>query len=179
MNFSDLRVLLDLLIVGLLVGTVIHATMLNRNLNRLRNGRAELDGLVQSLSESVVRAEAAIQGMKRSAAECGGDLQKQIAAARSLSDELHIMNESGNNLAHRLEKAARVSRVSVGAEEVERPAASSGLRAVRPERLSPVAASAEPVVPFAPGDGAHKPKMASVAERELIAAIETARRGAA
>lgn len=176
MTFIDVRVLLDVLIVCLLVGTVIHATMLNRNLNRLRDGRAELDGLVQSLSASVTRAEAAIQGMKRSAAECGGDLQKQIEAARSLADELHIMNESGNNLAQRLERSARVSRDSYKTESAEPAAPPSGLRAAKPEKIAArPSPGAEPVAV----ETVSRPKMVSRAERELFAAIETARKGVA
>ena len=181
MTFVDLRMVLDLLILAFLIGTIIHATMLNRNLNRLRDGRAELDTLVQNLSSSVARAEAAIQGLKRSATDCGVDLQKQIDAARSLADELHIMNESGNNLAQRLEKSARVTRSSFAADDGEPPGTAPVLRAVRPE-TAVAAVPAKPRIEAdsrATTDAARRPKMASHAERELMAAIETARKGIA
>lgn len=99
-------IVLDLLIIGLLGATIYSAYILNKRLDMIRKGRAELEALVRGFADATQRAEAGVTTMKRLANDTGEQLLKQIDRARALRDELQIMIETGDSLCSRLESAA-------------------------------------------------------------------------
>lgn len=103
-------VILDILIVILLGATIFYAARLSIHLKTFRDARSDMDDLLDDLSEAVIRAENAIKGMNNSAQQSGQKLQDVINEAKFLADELRFMNESGDNLASRLEKLAERNR---------------------------------------------------------------------
>lgn len=190
---SLLAMVLDLLIVALLVATIGYAVTLNRQLSRLRDGRAELEELVRGFAEATERAEAGVQGMRRMAAESGEKLQKTVDRAQAIRDELQFMTEAADSLAARLEGAVGQGRPAHAAPQpmpagrpVEPPAASRLAdpprrppeAARRPPEPPPTAHAAPPVPPAAPpGPGPAGPAAGarSRAERELLQALENRR----
>ena len=116
MSEALLSVILDGLILVFLGLTVFFAGRLSLHLKQFRSTRKELEGLLASLSSSIVRAEGAITGMKETAQESGRDLQDRIDEARKVLDELQLIEEAGNSLAARLEtlaeRSGRASRSS-------------------------------------------------------------------
>lgn len=102
--------IMDIVILALLAATVYLAFRLNINLARFRQSRSEMEGLVGRLTANIDKAEQAIQGMQNAARNAGRDLDEIVSDARALSDELKFMNETGNNLANRLEKLAERNR---------------------------------------------------------------------
>ena len=66
--------ILDLVIAGLLVATIVYAIQLNRQLIKMREGRSEMEGLIRSFNEATTRAETGIKAMRRAAAETGEGL---------------------------------------------------------------------------------------------------------
>lgn len=110
MQDSGLGLILDVLIVVLLSATIYFAARLSVYLKNFRQGRAEMDTLVRTLSESVLRAQEAITGMQQTADDAGKELQRLIDASLEISEELQLINEAGNNLATRLEGVAERNR---------------------------------------------------------------------
>lgn len=98
--------LLDIVMIGMLAGTMMYAFTLNRNLGKLRDVKAEFEVTVQKLTSSITHAETGLRDMKLAAQEVGGQLETHIATARGLSQELQFMIESADSLANRLSRAA-------------------------------------------------------------------------
>lgn len=108
-----LPLILDGLILVLLGGTIFFAARLSVHLKTFRSNRTQLEKLVGELAEQIAQADRAVAGMREAAREGGRDLQQRINEARALSEELQFMNETGNNLAGRLEKVATGSTARV------------------------------------------------------------------
>lgn len=184
---SALALILDMAIVVLLVATIGYAVILNRQLSRLRDGRAELEELVRGFAEATGRAEAGVQGMRRMAAESGEKLQKAVDRAQAIRDELQFMTEAADSLAARLEGAvgqARPVQAAPQAMPAGRPAGPplTASRPADPPRR-PAEAARRPMDPPPPptaavhaapqpGQGAGA---RSRAERELMQALENRR----
>lgn len=107
---------LDIVMICLLAGTLVYSFVLNRNLSRLREAKAEFETVVQKLIISINKAETGLRDMKLSAQEVGGQLEENVANARGLSQELQFMIESGDSLANRLMRASESN-----APEASRP----------------------------------------------------------
>jgi hypothetical protein len=86
---------------------------LSKALSAFRGQRQEFNKLIVDLSVNIDRAREAIEGLKTASFEAGEDLQKTVNTAKKLTDELSLMNDSGNALAGRLEKLAEKSRSKV------------------------------------------------------------------
>lgn len=108
-----LPLILDGLILLLLGGTIFFAARLSVHLKTFRSNRTQLEKLVAELADQIAQADRAVAGMREAAREGGRDLQQRINEARALSEELQFMNETGNNLAGRLEKVATGSAARV------------------------------------------------------------------
>ncbi len=112
--------ILDIVILVLLATTVFFAARLSLHLKTFRDSRKEFDKLLQDLSSSIVQAEGAITGLRRTAKESGTELQSLVNEARALSEELQIMGEAGDSLAGRLEKLAeRNGRIVHSVDELD------------------------------------------------------------
>ncbi len=118
-----IALILDLLVAGLLIATIVYAVTLNRRLIELQESRSELEGLIRSFGEATARAEAGIKAMKRTAAETGEGLQKNLERGKALRDELQFMIEAADALAQRLAEAPTVVRGGPQAGPVRRPIA--------------------------------------------------------
>lgn len=101
---------LDIAILFLLAATVFYAARLSYFMSSFREGRSDMHRLIQDLSAQVNNAQNAIAGMRNVAEKSGAQLQEIINESKFLSDELRFMNESGDNLADRLEKLAERNR---------------------------------------------------------------------
>lgn len=118
----NISFLMDVGILVLLAATVFYAWRLNTNLRNFKQGRSEMEKLVNKLSVNIERAEKAIAGLQVGARNSGADLDKKMKETKFLTDELKFMNEAGGNLATRLEKLAERNR-----EFVEKIEASGGI----------------------------------------------------
>lgn len=121
-----LTLILDLVMVGLLAATIAYAIILNKQIIKLRESRGEMAELVRGLNEAMSRAETGVRSLKKTAHETGDDLQRTVAKAQTLRDELEFMIEAADAMANRLG--------NVGGERPKqapaaRPAARPGLSA--------------------------------------------------
>lgn len=101
---------MDIVILAFLAATVFLAFRLSLSLRTFKESRFEMEGLVNRLSANIDKAEKVIHGMQGTARKSGLELDEVISDAKRLRDELKIMNESGNNLATRLENIALRNR---------------------------------------------------------------------
>ena len=121
-----LTLVLDLVMVGLLAATIAYAIILNKQIVKLRESRGEMAELVRGLNEAMSRAETGVRSLKKTAYDTGDDLQRTVAKAQTLRDELEFMIEAADAMANRLG--------NVGGERPKqapaaRPAPRSGLSA--------------------------------------------------
>ena len=146
----------DVTVALLLVATIGYAAVLNRRLAVLRDDRAKLEELIQGLNVASVNAQNGIAGLRRATEDVGKDLEKELAASRSLRDDLHYLIERGGVVADRLEGSIR-SRREETPRIVEAPA-----RAASSGKVAQLRAQAE---------AQEAPSQISRAERELLRAL--------
>lgn len=115
MEGAPINLILNVLILVLLGLTIVYAARLSLQLRRLRDSKSELDKVVRDLIKNLDRADRSIMGLKEAAREAGGDLQNSIDRAVAISDELDVINDSGNRLAQRLEALMDTARPMVSA----------------------------------------------------------------
>lgn len=101
-----LGVVLDGVVILLLFGTIIFAAKLSLQLKAFRDSRAQFDTVIRDLDMRIAAAQESILGLRQAASDNGGVLQEKIDDAQSLYDELSLMTQAADSLAHRLENAA-------------------------------------------------------------------------
>ena len=82
---SPIGLAIEIGLAVLLLIAIFYCWRLDRRLTALRKGN---DGMIQAskeLAETIVQAEAAIDGMRRSSEVAGRELQRKIDEARRLS----------------------------------------------------------------------------------------------
>ncbi|NQZ14949.1 MAG: hypothetical protein HRT94_09030 [Alphaproteobacteria bacterium] len=114
---ADIGLILDGVVLVFLAVTIFYASRLTIFLKSFRQSRDTVEKLIRDLSVAVDKAEGALQGMHQSTANAGENLQNIVNDANFLSDELRFINETGDNLAERLEKLVERNRDLV--EEME------------------------------------------------------------
>lgn len=123
MEGAPFALILDVVILVLLGLTIVYAARLSIQLRRLRDSKGELDKVIRDLVRHLDRADRSIMGLKETAREAGGDLQNAIDRAIAISDELEVINDSGNRIAERLEGLVdRARPMMAGAAAVSQPA---------------------------------------------------------
>lgn len=134
---SLLSIGVDVVILGLLGGTIFFSYRLSRSLNNFRKYRQEMNALITELNKAIKRSEQAIDNMKGSAMQSGGQLQEKISDAAKLHDELELITEMAEGVARRLEAAQTQGERRQGAGvSAPRDNASAGRSAPEGKRKS-------------------------------------------
>ena len=103
---SDIMCLIiDSLLAVLLLGAMIASFVLYRKLDAMRAGQEEMSNLINGLNKAVVDAQTNIAELKKLAQETEDKLGTEMNKARSVTDELSMIVQAGNNLADRIEKS--------------------------------------------------------------------------
>jgi TPR repeat protein len=97
-----ISIALDFAVAALLAAAIVYAIRLNRTLEKLREGKAELGTLIGRFDEAAAHAERSVARFGQSTAEQGKLLNSAIAEAQALRDELAFMLERGDNVADRI-----------------------------------------------------------------------------
>src|SRR4051812_36236766 len=140
---------LELVLVGLLGVTLVHAIRLERALRGVRSDRAALSEAIAGFDTSARQAELGVGRMQAVAADAAALIGKTVDRASTLKDDLLFLTERGEVLADRLEAVVRTAR------------------AVAP---APVMAEARAPIPVAPEP---QVKVRSQAERDLLLALRS------
>ena len=94
---------LEIAFAVLLVTTIGYAIALNRKLGNLRQHKEDLERLAMTFSKSTVRAEEGVQRLKSSTVQ----MQKSIAKAQTMREDLALLIDRGSLAADRLEEVVR------------------------------------------------------------------------
>jgi hypothetical protein len=119
-----LSLALDVVVAGLLIATIVYATVLDRRIRQLRATRSELEAMVVGFNTATARAESAIGDLKAGTEAGSRELKPLIATGRQIADDLQFLVERGNELADRLDvgiSAARAAAPKAGAKSAVRP----------------------------------------------------------
>ena len=168
--------ILDILIAVLLVATIGYAIALNRRLTLLRKDKDELEALTMKFAQATTKADASIQNLKGSTESVAQELEKGLAKAEALRDDLSFLIDRGGSIADRLEGGVRGARNEspsvapskappsppVGIETVDMDAPEEKPKTKTPPRRVPD--------PSDEGPGAR-----SKAEQELLKALQSMR----
>jgi hypothetical protein len=159
-----------LLIVFVSIG-IVQAMRLIRHLANLQQGRLEMQRFVQEFNTTVMRAEAGIKNLRQAARDSGDDLEKLVAKAVLVRDELSFIVESADQIADRLsENASSIIRSPEG--ETAKPAQPKSVP-VPVSSQTPPPVQGEKIAFFIKKSVEHPSAAAtSRAERELLQALE-------
>lgn len=101
---------LELILVGLLAVTLVHAIRLERALRVLRQDRAALGDAIAGFDDSARQAEAGIGRLHSVSADTAHLLRQSVEQGGSLRDDLAFLIERGETLADRLDQLVRAGR---------------------------------------------------------------------
>ncbi|HXA70813.1 MAG TPA: DUF6468 domain-containing protein [Stellaceae bacterium] len=148
----------DITVAFLLIATIGYVAVLNRRLGLLRQDKAKLEELIKGLNAASTNAQAGIAGLRQATDELGRGLDKELAAGRSLRDDLQYLIERGGSIADRLEGSIRARR-----EEAPRVA----------DVPAPRASAVGKVAQLRTGSDEPEPRTGHIsrAERELLRAL--------
>ena len=138
--------ILDLVISGLLVATIVYAALLSRRLSVLRDAKTEMEALIAAFTQATGKAESSLAAMREatetnfaelraSAKEAEAALGRQVERAQAFTDELAFLSERAATGAGRLDRSISMSRgTASSAPAPKRVVAVEGSDEVHPAR---------------------------------------------
>ena len=105
MEFLSIPLILDFLLIVMLGACITYCVSLSRKLSVMRDAQSELHKVATQFDQAIVRSKLGIEELKRASEEIGGGLQTEIDDARSLLDELKLINASSSRIADRLQES--------------------------------------------------------------------------
>lgn len=90
-----------ILMVAILIGFAIK---LNFRLKTFRGAQQEMAAMVGQLNDIVAKAQQSIFALKQASGDEEGRLKELVGKARAMADELSLINDTGANLADRIER---------------------------------------------------------------------------
>jgi len=101
-----LLIFMDILVLLALGGTMYFLRRISGSIQVIRQGKSELQQLLQQMNIHISNAQHAIENMNKLADEKGKVIQKSIENANAAIDELQFIQRAADNVAQRLEKLA-------------------------------------------------------------------------
>lgn len=125
--------ILELALLGLLGGTMVHAIRLERALRTLRSDRTALGEAISGFDTSTRQAEAGLGRLQATANESAVAISQKLEAAGPLIQDLRFLIERGEAVADRLDTSVRATRALPAATPATppEPAAKSRSQAER------------------------------------------------
>ena len=103
-------ILLDFVVTGLLIATILYAIRLNKKLEALYSSRGELQTFLEGFTSSLARAESSMQTLKGQGESTFTAIQDALSKATALRDDLSFLVERGDGIATRLDDSIRLGR---------------------------------------------------------------------
>lgn len=104
LDMVSVPLLLDFLLVGLLVATIGYCIRLSRKLSVVKEAQGELHKVAAEFDKAIVRSKLGIEELKTAGKLTGAELQKEIASAQTLLEEMKLINASSSRIADRLQE---------------------------------------------------------------------------
>ncbi len=96
--------IIDLAILVMLLVMIVYCIILNRRLKAFRNIKQEMADIINQLNASTSHAQKSIVEFKNIVFEEEKKLVEKLNEAAKMADELDMINQTGSNLADRIEK---------------------------------------------------------------------------
>ncbi len=106
----DFTLIVELIVAGLLVATIVYAAILDRKLGALRKSKSEMESLIRDFAESTAKAEQGLTELRSHAGSSGNDLQQQVDAAGKVLPDLKFLVDRGETLSNQLETVSADAR---------------------------------------------------------------------
>ncbi|MES2983703.1 MAG: DUF6468 domain-containing protein [Pseudomonadota bacterium] len=132
MQNEILSLILNAMMAGLLLATIIYCLKLNSRIRVLQDSKSELARIIREFDESTTRATQSITEIHAATNRISENIQHKIDRANYLADDLQYMIEKGNKLTGKVDSTPA------------RPARSEPVAAAQPQ---PARAHAEPAQP--------------------------------
>ncbi len=114
-------IIMDMMVLLALGSTIYFMRRISTSIKVIRDGKSELQQLLQQLNIHISNAQHAIENMNKLADDKAKVIQKQIDSAVTATDELQFIQRAAENVAGRLEKLT--GQVLPKAEENSAPKA--------------------------------------------------------
>lgn len=118
MEFLSIPLILDFLLIVMLGACIAYCVSLSRKLSVMRDAQSELHKVATQFDQAIVRSKLGIDELKRASEEIGGGLQNEIDDARSLLEELKLINASSSRIADRLQESVDGTGRRLSSEDV-------------------------------------------------------------
>ena len=171
-----LSLLINGLMAGLLLATMIYCWRLNTRIKVLQDSRSELAQIVREFDESTQRATQSIADIHTATARLSENIQHKIDKANFLANDLEYMIEKGNKLSGRTDNSPNRSAPAEFVSPAPSMAPSQQSRPVaKPTGGSAFILPDEPAME--PNDGPANParggRVRSRAEQEIMNALSS------
>ncbi len=110
MSNTLLTIGLDIIVICLLSATIFFVLRLYKGLNEFKTQRKQFDTVIRNLLSAINQAERSIQTLKDTSTTEAAALEQLIAQSKALSEELSIINGTGESIAKRIEQLAEKNR---------------------------------------------------------------------
>lgn len=110
MAATIITMILDVLLAGLLVATIVFCGKLNRRVRVLQDSKSDLATLITQFNQTTERASDTIEELKSTSKKIVEQMQVKINKANYLADDLNFMIEKGEKIAGNLEGEISAAR---------------------------------------------------------------------
>lgn len=126
MEDKMILLMMDFVVLVALGVTIYMMRNVSASIKVIRDGKTELQGLLQQLNIHISNAQHAIEEMRKLADDRAKQIQKQVDHAGSVIEELQYIQKAADNVAQRLEKltgqaAAPIKDESAAKEQYAAP----------------------------------------------------------
>jgi hypothetical protein len=106
----SISLIVEIMLSALLLATVVYCALLERKLSALRKGQDGLKETIGELNRAIVSASVSMRTLRATAEDAGKNLQEQVTKARAMTDELSLLNVSGDRIAQRIVGGAQTAK---------------------------------------------------------------------
>ena len=162
--------LINGLLAGLLLATMIYCRRLDARIKILQDSKSELARIIREFDESTQRATQSIADIHTATNRISENIQHKIDKANFLADDLEYMIEKGQKLAGKVDMPARAPMPAALASATPAPSRSAEPQAaafVTPEKMRSLQPSAADAKEAAPAST----RVRSRAEQEIMSAL--------
>lgn len=117
-----LLMFMDVLVLSALAGTIYYLRNISSSIKVIREGKTELQQILQQLNVHISNASHAVEDLKKQADSKGTIIQKHIDEANSVIDEMQFIQRAAENVAQRLERLTGQAAAPYREEDTTPPA---------------------------------------------------------
>ncbi|WP_025898729.1 DUF6468 domain-containing protein [Sneathiella glossodoripedis] len=105
MEFLSIPLILDLILIVMLAACIAYCVSLNKKLSVMRDAQSEMQKVAKQFDQAIVKSKLGIEELKKASKDVGGALQSEIDEAKTLVEELKLIQASSSRIADRLQES--------------------------------------------------------------------------